>query len=272
MAPVRSTNWIWTPDWSREDEATARLVYFRKRICLEPGSAPVRVKITADTRYKLYVNGVLREVGPSKGDRSVWFVDELDLTDSLRVGENILAVAVLRYPLEVGKGNHSLFRTKTPGLFIEGVGMDGWRCHVDRYTGFYREEERFAPLIIHEYAAADPLAFGWKVAGFNDSAWETARPYADTALPEVLRPEKLKERPIPFMERKLHRFVLPVRTIPAYTEENFVLDAGEEMCAFPRLSFIGGAGAAVELLYAECYVTEKGKKNRVDAERGYLEG
>ena len=272
MSTLHTTGWIWTPDWNREDDTTARLVYFRKVISLETVPTGMKIRISADTRYKLYVNGAFRETGPSKGDNTVWFADEIDLTDSLRVGENVLAVAVLRYPLDREKGNHSLFRTETPGLFIDGIGAEGWRCRVDRQIRLYREEERFAPLMIHENVAADPLAFGWKGAGFDDSAWDSAAPYAPEEVAEVLQPERLAERTIPFMQRKLHRFPLPVKEIPAHSRECFVLDAGEEMCAFPCLTMTGGAGAEIEMLYAECYVTDQGKANRLDAERGHLEG
>ena len=51
------TSWIWTPDWTAEDRLETRIVYFRKAIELDsvPESLPVR--ISADSRYKLYVNG-----------------------------------------------------------------------------------------------------------------------------------------------------------------------------------------------------------------------
>ena len=272
MSTLQLTRWMWTTDWKQEDTKTARIICFRKVLSMESMPAEMKIHISADTRYKLYVNGALREIGPSKGDNTVWFVDEIDLADSLRIGENVLAVAVLRYPFEEDKGNHSLFRTRTPGLFIDGVCADGWRCHVDRHTHLYREEARFAPLMIHENAAADPAAFGWKDAGFDDSAWYDAVPYAPEELAEVLRPERLAERTIPFMRRTPHRFPLPVKEIPAHSRERFVLDAGEEMCAFPCLAMTGGAGAEIEMLYAECYVTDQGKANRLDAQRGHLEG
>ena len=272
MAFLRTTNWMWTPDWTPQDEETARLVYFRKSLFLEQAPARATIRITADTRYKLYVNDALYEVGPSKGDDKVWFADELDIAARLRAGENVLAVAVLRYPRAGEAGNHSLFRTRMPGLFIDGIEADGWRCHVDRNVCFYAEEERFAPLIIHENASADAAALGWKKAGFDDSAWEQARRYSDAELADVLREERLAARTIPFMARKPHRFALPVREIPAHEEASFVLDAGEEMCAYPRLAVSGGAGAQIELLYAECYVTGRGKADRLDARNGHLEG
>lgn len=272
MALLNTTDWLWSPEWTAEDDKQARLVYFRKRVFLEKTPEQAVLRITADTRYKLYVNGALRESGPSKGDDKIWFVDEVDIAAQLRPGENAVAVAVLRYPPAGEKGNHSLFRTRTPGLYVGGLGAQGWRCRVERAIRFIAEEEGFAPLVIHEEASCDPAVLGWKEPGFDDSAWTPARAYREEELPEILRPERLVPRTIPFMERTPRSFALPIREIPARSEASFVLDAGEELCAFPRLALSGGAGARIELLYAECYVTEQGKGNRLDAERGHLEG
>jgi Alpha-L-rhamnosidase N-terminal domain. len=234
------------------------------------GALPIR--ITADTRYKLYVNGVLVQIGPSKGDDRIWYADEIDLAPYLSSGRNVLAVAVLHYPAHGRNSNHSLFSTRTPGLYLEGLDADGWRCAVDRGLTFYAEEERFAPLCIHEKVEADAALIGWQRPDYDDSGWLSARPYSAGELPEVLRPENLQPRTIPFMERKPHSFALPLTEIPAHSEASFVLDAGEEMCAFMRLALSGGRGAQMELLQSECYVTEHGKENRLDAVNGYLEG
>lgn len=120
MGAVEKANWIWTPAWKLQDDTCPRLVYFRKNFYLEQTSAYASIQISADTRYKLYINGQLIETGPSKGDRQVWFMDEMDIAASLCPGENVLAVAVLRYPITGPAGNHSLFRTQTPGLFLKG--------------------------------------------------------------------------------------------------------------------------------------------------------
>ena len=62
------TNWIWTPDWSMEDDHEARIVYFRKEIDVDARKKPERreIRITADSRYKLYVNGSFLRDGPQK--------------------------------------------------------------------------------------------------------------------------------------------------------------------------------------------------------------
>ena len=86
---------------------------------LEKGPESLKLQISADSRYKLYVNGKLAELGPSKGDRQLWYLDEVELVPYLQPGENVLAVEVLRYPLEYRKGSHSIFRTETPGLYVK---------------------------------------------------------------------------------------------------------------------------------------------------------
>lgn len=59
---------------------------------------------------------------------------------------------------------------------------------------------------------------------------------------------------------------------PAHSSKDLVLDAGEEVCAFLRLSVSGGAGSTVGFLQSECYVTDSGKVNRTDSVHGYLKG
>ena len=272
MKEKQMTNWIWTPDWTKEDSSNARVVLFRTQLEITELPEHFPIRITADTRYKLYVNGHMAEYGPSRGDLRVWYLDEADLAPWLVPGVNIIGAAVLRYPADSGKGNHGMFRTKTPGLFVDGIAPEKWRCRTERLTNFYAEDERFAPLQIHEHSVGDPELCGWMEAGYNDSNWNKVFRYKNTELPEVLLPESLVPRTIPYMLRKSRSFLLPVSEIPAHSESSFVLDAGEELCAFLRLSLSGGAGSEIELLFSECYVTEHGKENRLDAENGFLTG
>lgn len=310
---LKDSNWIWSPDWNAEDKDCPRIMLFRKVIELREEPCGGTMKISADTRYKLYVNGRLVEVGPSRGDHQVWFYDTVDLLPYMKKNRNVIGVSVLRYPEDPAAGNHGMFRTSVPGLYVTGrvEDMDGneydisadasWKCMSDKNVTFYREEERFAPLIIHEKAAGNPRLFGWKKARYDDGYWEQAKPYIKKLVPEAVSPGNLKPRNIPYMYRKKGGFrgVMDLKrsaytgeewlaflhgekslVFPGYTETIVELDAGEETTAYIRAAFSGGKGAKVSLLYSEAYVQEgvvgpehiPVKADRTDKENGHLQG
>lgn len=69
MEWLKNSNWIWSPDWDAKDKQHPRIMLFRKKIDMEETPLAGTIRISADTRYKLYVNGHLAEFGPSRGDR-----------------------------------------------------------------------------------------------------------------------------------------------------------------------------------------------------------
>ena len=300
-------NWIWTPSWDHTDAETPRVVYFRKNFDLKAVPEAAELRISADTRYKLYVNGRLAEVGPSRGDREVWFVDTVDIAPLLTAGRNVLAVIVLRYPAEGKAGNHAMFRTETPGLYVEGSVFDGekelslsadasYRTATDRGITLYAENPGFAPLIIHEKVTADPAFAGWMEADYDDSAWAAAKPYTFWEMSSAVAPGNLTPRTIPFMARRKGHFagLLENETpdfaalltgegcvrIPAHTRVSAVLNAGEEMTAYLHLALGGGRGAKITLLESEAYELDEVsptsgapiKKDRTDCVNGHLGG
>lgn len=272
MAAVNRGKWICPPGSVYEAIDQARLVCFRKELRLSGSSEKRPVRISADGRYKLYANGRLVCFGPCKGDDKRRYMDEPDLRPYLKTGRNVLAVEVLLVGGDAWNSNHSLFTTGLNGLYLEGIEPEGWRCHACDTVRFLAEEEGFSPLHIHEEVTGGPAAAGWKDPDFDDSGWDTVQLCADEDVPAILRGENLLPRPIPFMEQKPHAFTLPLHTVAAHSEERFVLDAGEEMTAFLHFSISGGRDAVIELLQSECYVTEEGKSNRLDAVKGHLEG
>ena len=273
---MNAGRWMWTDDWKPQDADDVRLVCFRAEIDFDTVPDTFCLHCSADTRYKLYVNGQLIQFGPAKGDDHVHYYDRVDVAPWLKSGVNALAFEVLRYPLERYNSNHSLFRTEQPGLYVKCDQPLRWRCHVCRGVRFYAEEEGFAPLHFHEKVRADASLAGWTLPGYDDGAWTDAIPL--DRIPDVLLPERLTERPIPFMSRKPGAFwnwAAPV-DVPANATKTWVLDAGEEMTGFIRMELTGGAGAKIELLYSECYVipTAGGfeKRRRDDSVNGVLTG
>lgn len=306
------SNWIWTGDWDSECDRRPVAVLFRKRFFLNGDARQADVKISADSRYKLYVNGTFVEAGSSKGDGQIWFYDEVSLLPYLRQGENVVAVAVLRFPLNPSESNQSMVGSHIPGLFVEGrieckgesvdISGDGtWKCRIDDRVHFVREAKGFSPLHFYEDVTGDESVRRWMCPGYGDAAWEAACPYERGFIRDAVSPGNLNVRTIPYMRRKQGRFteITAVRKsglskerwedmirgngsveIGPDREEIVELHAGEEMTAYLRLALEQGQGATIEILQAESYVTrdsvQKGGKpvkgDRTDADNGVLIG
>lgn len=301
--------WMWIPSWSGEDDACPRIVLFRKRLPAGWEAAQKVFQISADSRYKLYVNGQFVQEGPSKGNAYTWYADTADIAPYLQDGENVIAVEVLRYPQELEQRNHSLYRTDTPCLYIAGENgiADGWKCTIQK--GVRIVGEPFTPAPIHALEEVRGLAKlqGWKLPDYDDHFWEDAAP---CGMMHMLRrlaqsPFHMMPRTIPGMrhEEKKFRAVICTREgtltddkwncllrgmpenggllIPAHSREIVEIDAGELETGYPQLSFAGGSGAQCTLCYAESYFEETvgkdGKKqykkrDRTDWKQGQITG
>ena len=212
-------NWIWLPDWAPEDDSDARIVYFRKEITVGEKPESKRIKISADSRYKLYVNGVFVQEGPQKAlDLKDWFVDEAELAPYLKEGANAVAVEVLRYPASNfsnsnAKTNDSLLRTEIPNLYVEDLtgddpiaGKTGWKCRINREIRVFGEDERPAPIHAQEDVHATASYAGWKEPGYDDSGWSSAQPrmFFDISMADA--PGCLVPRTIPPMRHEKRSF------------------------------------------------------------------
>ena len=89
---MKNCRWITHPEAIISDNKT---YYFKKSVVLDDICDAV-IEISAQARYKLYINGNLVGFGPCKGSREKTFFDTIDVTDSLKVGNNDIYVEVLQ--------------------------------------------------------------------------------------------------------------------------------------------------------------------------------
>ena len=277
----QTSNWIWLEGWDKRKREEPCIVYFRKRF-----RKADRIRISANCRYKLYINGQFVQEGPQKGTREAAYVDDAQIASFCRPGENIAATEVLYYPEDSGKRNDSLYYSPFPCLYIEDPGeyreldgREGWKCHLAEEICLVREPFDPAPIHGSEIVHNQETTRGWKEAGYDDSGWEDARPYTFFEVTKPVAPFTLEPRTIPPMEHHRGSFaeVVCVREscarkkeelkeewerllsgkapveIPANTTYIVELSAGEEMCGYPSLALAGGRGSSVELLYSEAY-------------------
>lgn len=294
MLDIKKANWIWIPDWKAEDKEIARVVYFRRTVTLHEVPSEFIIHISADSRYKLYINKELVEIGPSKGDRWIWYYDTIDIAPYLKKGVNILAVIVLRYPQEHRKGNHGVFRTETPGLCFTGEYQEedgrtirleadqAWKCFKETKYKIIPESTSFAPLQTLEETAGNKDSFGWMDKDFKDINWENAVVYGNFAISKAVSPGNLTARTIPFMYKTQRSFkgIAVLRqseseeaawnlmlegkdrvTVKAETEKIIEINTGELMTGFLRLAVTGGEGTTIQILQSEGYVQTSNNKD-----------
>lgn len=280
----KKSNWIWTA--GSYDESNPSLLYFRKELLLDKATLSAKIRLSADSRYRLYVNGTSVAQGPCKGDNHVWYYDETDIKEFLKPGVNVFAAIVLRYPQKHDKGNHSVWRTEMPGFYLSGsftmedgtelpFGSDeSWKSfymdhvHITKASGF------FEPIYITEKASGDVRTFGWKQAGFSDKDWAETQAYSDYAVRKAISPGGMGPRPIPFLYEKEKLFdealckrtpesnienwqkLIKYReaiTVAPNTQEIIEISAGEEQTGFLELALAGGTNAKLSILCSEAY-------------------
>ena len=87
----QEARWIWTAYGQIRGYNT--WAWFRCRFIWD-GQSPVELRLSADTRYRLWVNECWAGEGPARGWPHAWYSDCRDLSVALRPGENTLSVLV----------------------------------------------------------------------------------------------------------------------------------------------------------------------------------
>jgi alpha-L-rhamnosidase len=109
--------WIWVPGY---DDTTnkGQFVNFRKVFEVkEKVDREILLHVSADTRYRLYLNGQSISFGPCKSYLSRWNYETVNIAPFLKVGVNVLAARVLRFSI-AHDGCLSMIRSPLPGLIV----------------------------------------------------------------------------------------------------------------------------------------------------------
>ena len=89
---MKDARWITKNGAGASDNAT---YYFKKDFDLEVVKDAI-IEVSAQSRYKLYINGSFVACGPCKGTREKTYFDTVNVTEYLKVGENEIFVEVLQ--------------------------------------------------------------------------------------------------------------------------------------------------------------------------------
>lgn len=180
-----------------------RHILFRRRFSLtrEQLALGLRLFITADDSFRLYLNGRFVTEGPTPSYHFAHRYRELDITPYLKSGENVIAVhthymGLINRVTESGDLRHGLLLDLMAGDALL-LGSDGSFLVADHTA--YREigTVGYDTGFLEEYDAR-AAEVGFEAPAFDDSAWEAASvaPHADhTLLPEETEPLVYEEIP-----------------------------------------------------------------------------
>ncbi|MDP4239030.1 MAG: hypothetical protein Q8904_06100 [Bacteroidota bacterium] len=289
----------WTAKWVTHTEGlfslkTSGLFLFRKNIVLQ--SVPERfiVHISADNRYKLFINGVYVGTGPVVSDVQHWFFDTYDIASYLKPGENVIAAEVWNWG-SLSPWNQISYRT---AFIMQGNSMAESVVNTDS-SWIVRKSEAI------KFFATPREEFNEDIgAGPNENfhaslypySWKTQIVFPDMFIPVTCLNQgipaslkkrtyewKLVPRSIPFMEEKPQKFSKVLRssdksltgkfirneteTIPPNTRVKFLIDQSVETCAYPVLKVSKGKDSNIKLVYSESLFDDHGtelKRNTTD--------
>ena len=198
-----SGRWIWPAGWSDEPN---RYALFRCLFELDRVPERARLLITAESRYRMWINETPAGEGPPPSAPQHKYYDEHDVTPRLRKGRNCIA-AVVHFTGNVFSSRGGLLTELVDGdgrvLTASG---DGWRCL--KCAAWEVETYRFRMDWFDPYQEmfdARRMPNGWTDTNFDDDDWDVpatlAGPISD--VPPAVPPWRhLLPRDIPRMEER----------------------------------------------------------------------
>jgi hypothetical protein len=299
----------WKAQWVTHPTAPLRdplVLHFRRFLTLGQVPASYPVRISADNRFILYVNGTRVGDGPARGDLAHWRYELFDLAPMLKRGQNLITATVWNWgvyaPLaQISDRTAFLLESEATGD-ADASTPKGWQVEIE--SG-HRPLDRTS-VNVETYFASGPgeaidaanYDWSWNSPGDKNPAWvAAASPMRDSMFSSValahsadvtadnnwwLVPDRL-----PHMEYRatsageivrldsigdeqpgLNRFPAASATLPPGIHTHILLDRKTLTTAYPVLTVSGGKGTKIWITYSEALYDKQGHKGDRDAIEG----
>ncbi|MFC6099626.1 alpha-L-rhamnosidase-related protein [Olivibacter domesticus] len=289
----------WTARWITCPEIAPRdygVYHFRKTFDIPAIPEKFIINVTADNRYRLFVNGKAVSSGPARGDLYNWYFETVDIAPFLVSGKNVIAALVWNMGTYAPVAQIS----NQTGFLLQGNSEkeqlvntnNSWKVLTDKA---YKPCSTDNGARLKAYMVIGPgdevdgalYPWNWEKGEFDDSSWTHSSEMASPASLGYGTDNlwTLVPRNIPQMEESLQRLKevrrtdgVPVSqaflngkeslTIPANTKVSILLDQSYNTVAYPQLLVSKGKGASIKLSYAETLFDNNGRKGN----RNVVEG
>jgi alpha-L-rhamnosidase len=250
--------WITHPDAGQ----TPVVLEFERTFEVAALPAKLRVDVTADQRFVLFVNGQRVASGPSRGTVKSWREASVDLAPWLHAGRNEITATVWNF----GDLAPLAQQTVATGFRLDGGSVStarpGWRVRIDATRSPLDAKQQIG---WQYYVASTPEQVD---ATKPPAPWVDAVPApaaaARTLIPDPLPPQLFaRAGPGQVVRSTLAgggSFPAQAVVVPANTVAKLLLRRDAMISAYPALSVSGGRGARVEVQYGEALYDAAGKK------------
>lgn len=287
----------WQAEWIAHPSASPKdfgVYHFRRTFDLNSIPDKFVVHVSADNRYRLFVNGQSVCRGPARGDLMHWCFESVDIASNLVKGKNTITAIVWNFGefiplaqmtlrtaflLQADDPNHNFLNTN-----------ENWKVYQNpAYSPLQSNLDTYIVVGPGEKIVAEKYPWNWLSTDFNDADWPKAQTLDKACPPGVATYNTwmLVSRTIPFMEDKLQRIPKVKRTsgvdtsdyfsqgpqtltIPADTNVTILFDQTFLTTAYPELLISGGKDSQIRLTYSEALYdskNEKGDRNQIEGRK-----
>jgi len=288
----------WEASWITHPTAS-RLEYgvfiFREKFQIQNVPDSFIVNVSADNRYRLFVNGRNIAIGPARGDELNWRYETIDLAKYLNPGKNLVAAEVINFGNDRSLAQHSfqtafLFQVQDSTFRKLNTGKGNWKV---------TQNKAYHPLFVSTkmvdgFYAAGPCdsviakyyPWGWEKKGFDDQSWVTPIiAFADKSkqveavgrgfiygaglhlVPRnIPMPQQIEERfskivRTDFQGKKSDSFISGKPTVISKNSKvSFLLDQSHLTIGYPEFLISKGRGSKIKITYAEAMRNSDGTK------------
>jgi hypothetical protein len=184
------------------------VLHFRRTLALAAVPASYIVRVSADNRFVLFVNGHRVGDGPARGDVAHWRYERFDLAPLLQPGQNLITATVWNFgiyaPIAQMSDRTAFLLESEAGVPSDRSSSQGWEAtgaeSISTPTGWLVEVEpgqRPVPRVANgfwEYMASGPgeeidaarYDWAWNTSSAAGASWvPVASPFREDILPGV---------------------------------------------------------------------------------------
>jgi alpha-L-rhamnosidase len=293
----------WHASWITHPTAPLRepiVLHFRRMVAFMTIPSSYVVRVSADNRFILYVNGKRVGDGPARGDLTHWHYETFDLAPYLKTGDNAITAIVWNYGVYAPIAQFSdrtAFLLESEATGEQGISTpQNWQVEIepghialDRSSVSFKEYMASGP---GEEIDASKYDWTWNGEHVSRGRWvDAADPMRDSIYPGTghahsaeitgdntwgLVPDGLPHMAyeetsagsiarldgIAAEQPGLSSFPSSAATLPAKVHVHILLDRKTLTTAYPELIVSGGKGTTIKLTYTEALYGKDQKGDR----------